>query len=152
MRTVLFIALLTASPWLHAQATLPAELIGDWWTPGFGARVRIEPCGDAVCGRVVWVWDMAPDIVDKAPLIGRQVVEGMRLQSNGRWSGGRLYNPEDGRHYQGTLQLRSAENLLVEGCVLVLCRKQVWRRVDAAGCPAAPQRSGNRSSAPRETE
>lgn len=46
----------------HAQGAL-----GDWWTPGFNARVRIEPCGDAVCGRIVWLWDeTAKDSADKS--------------------------------------------------------------------------------------
>jgi uncharacterized protein (DUF2147 family) len=135
MKALLFAGLLVLP--LVALADAPAELLGDWWTPGFGARVRIEPCGDAVCGRIVWVWDTAPDIADKTPLIGRKVVEGMRPQGSGRWSAGQLYNPEDGRHYQGSLHLRSAENLVLEGCVLLFCQKQVWRRADPAGCPAA---------------
>lgn len=134
MKAAAFVVLLLASPWLHAEPG--PELLGDWWTPGLGARVRMEPCGDAVCGRIVWVWDLAPDIADKAPLIGRNVIDGMRLQPSGRWGGGRLYNPEDGRHYQGTLQLRSVENLVVEGCVLMFYQKQVWRRVDGSGCLA----------------
>lgn len=135
MRAVILAAWLLA-PVLSAAQPAP-ELFGEWWTPGFGARVRIEPCGDAVCGRIVWAWDTAPDIADKSPLVGRQVVELMRPQAGGRWGGGRLYNPEDGRHYQGSLHLRSAENLLVEGCVLMICRKQVWRRVDDSRCPPA---------------
>jgi uncharacterized protein (DUF2147 family) len=143
MKAALFITLLAASPWLHAAPT--PELLGDWWTPGFGARVRIEPCGDALCGRIVWVWDIAPDIADQAPLVGRQVIDGMRLQASGHWSGGRLYNPEDGRNYKGSLQLRSAENLLVEGCLLMLCQKQVWRRADTASCPPAGPPAGNSS-------
>jgi uncharacterized protein (DUF2147 family) len=135
MRAAGVLVLLTVVTGLRAE---PApELLGEWWTPGFGARVRIEACADAVCGRIVWVWDSAPDIADKSPLLGRKVVDGMRPQAAGRWSGGRLYNPEDGRHYQGSMQLRSAENLLVEGCVLMLCQKQVWRRVEPGVCPPA---------------
>jgi len=120
----------------------PAALLGEWWTPGFNARVRIEPCGDAVCGHIVWAWDDTPaDIVDKAPLVGRKVVEGMRAEGASRWAGGRLYNPEDGRDYRGSLQLQSESRLLLEGCVLFVCRQQIWRRVDAARCPpvAAPR-------------
>lgn len=134
MRAAVIAAMLLAPIGVQAQAA--PELAGDWWTPGFGARVRIEPCGDTICGRIVWVWDTEPDIVDRTPLVGRKVIDGMRPVGSSRWSSGRLYNPEDGRHYQGSLHLRSAENLIVEGCVLLLCKKQVWRRADAAACLA----------------
>jgi uncharacterized protein (DUF2147 family) len=132
-------AALLAMPALPAQtaeAAGPDTLIGDWWTPGFGARVRIEPCGDAACGRIVWVWDEKPkDIADKSPLVGRKVITGMRSEDGARWSGGNLYNPEDGRDYKGTLHLQSPTRLVVDGCVLFVCKQQVWRRADAARCP-----------------
>ena len=139
MRLVLVAATLLTAPRLQAQAVQaakPPALLGEWWTPGFGARVRIEPCGDAVCGRIVWVWDEAPpDIADKSPLVGRKVIEDMRPEEAARWSGGRLYNPEDGRDYKGSLHLQSPMRLVVDGCVLFVCKQQVWRRVDAGRCP-----------------
>lgn len=121
-----------------AAAEPPRDLQGEWWTPGFNARVRIEACGeDAVCGRIVWLWNDKPEgIVDKSPLLGKPVIERMRAGEPGHWSGGRLYNPEDGRDYKGTLQLRSPSTLVVSGCVLFICQTQVWRRADPARCPA----------------
>jgi len=114
----------------------PNTITGEWWTPGFNARVRIEPCGDAVCGRIVWLWDDTPKgIVDKAPLIGRTVIDRMVEAEGNQWRGGRLYNPEDGRDYKGSLQLRSPTRLVVDGCVLFVCQTQVWRRADVERCP-----------------
>jgi uncharacterized protein (DUF2147 family) len=134
MRAALLALLLTGS----AFAAEPhRDLQGEWWTPGFNARVRIEACGeDAVCGRIVWLWDDKPQgITDKTPLLGKPVIERMRAGEPGHWSGGRLYNPEDGRDYKGTLQLRSASTLVVSGCVLFICQTQVWRRAEPARCP-----------------
>jgi len=133
MRALLLLAAVTTS----AVADPGRDLLGEWWTPGFQARVRIEPCGnDAVCGRIVWLWDDKPQgIADKSPLIGKTVIEQMRLTQPERWTGGRLYNPEDGRDYKGSLQLRSPSTLVVDGCVLFLCQTQLWRRADAARCP-----------------
>jgi uncharacterized protein (DUF2147 family) len=134
MKPALCAALLLAAASASAQPS--AALLGDWWTPGFAARVRIEPCGDAVCGRIVWVWDDSPqDIVDKSPLIGRRVIDGMRASVAGRWDGGRMYNPEDGRDYKGHLHLQSSTRLSVEGCVLFICKQQIWRRADMSRCP-----------------
>lgn len=127
------IALLGALP-AWSQGSGSADLLGEWWTPGFGARVLIAPCGDAVCGRIAWVWDEAANIADKSPLVGRTVIEGMLAAGQGRWGAGKLYNPEDGYHYRGSLHLRSPTTLVVEGCILMICRKQVWRRAGAAKC------------------
>lgn len=136
----LLAALATALPTgqVGAAAPSPRDLLGEWWTPGFGARVRLEPCGDdLVCGRIVWLWDeAAKGAADKGPLVGRTVVERMRMTRPGRWSEGRLHNPEDGRDYTGSLTLRSPSTLVVDGCVLFVCQTQVWRRVDAGRCPA----------------
>jgi uncharacterized protein (DUF2147 family) len=52
-----------------------------------------------------------------------------------QWTGGRLYNPEDGRDYKGSLQLRSDSTLVVSGCALFICQTQVWRRADPTRCP-----------------
>ena len=127
-----------ALAWTAAPAAEPGrDVQGEWWTPGFNARVRIEACGDgAVCGRIAWLWDDKPHgISDKTPLLGKGVIDQMRASEPGRWTGGRLYNPEDGRDYKGSLQLRSESILVVSGCVLFVCQTQVWRRADALACP-----------------
>ena len=117
-------------------ATAATTINGDWWTPGFNARVRIAPCGDALCGHIGWVWDGTPkDIADKSPLVGRKVSEGMVPESPARWSSGRLYNPEDGRDYKGSLMLAATNRLLVDDCVRFICKSQVWRRADSERCP-----------------
>ncbi len=133
MRSALLGLLLVSAA--HA-ASEPETIVGEWWTPGFNARGRIEACGEAMCGRIVWLWDEAPkDIADKNSLIGRVVIDGMKSTQAGRWSGGRLYNPEDGRDYKGSISLRSPGQLVVDGCVLFLCQTQVWRRADASRSP-----------------
>jgi uncharacterized protein (DUF2147 family) len=127
-----------ALAWTAAPAAGPGtDVQGDWWTPGFNARVRIEACGDGtVCGRIAWLWDDKPEgIADKTPLLGKRVIDQMRLTEPGRWMGGRLYNPEDGRDYKGSLHLRSDSTLVVSGCVLFVCQTQVWRRADPVRCP-----------------
>ena len=67
--------------------------------------------------------------------VGKLVIEQMKLTEPRQWTGGRLYNPEDGRDYKGSLQLRSDSTLVVSGCVLFVCQTQVWRRADTARCP-----------------
>ena len=119
-----------------ASAQPLGGIVGEWWTPGFNARVRIERCGDAVCGRIVWLWDETPKgVADKSPLLGRLVIDRMQPAEAGVWRGGRLYNPEDGRDYKGSLALPAPDRLVVDGCVLVFCQTQIWRRADPSRCP-----------------
>ncbi len=120
-------------------AAAGTEVHGEWWTPGFAARVRIEDCAGALCGRIVWLWDEAARAADGRPLVGRQVIDAMRADAPARWSGGQLHNPEDGRSYSGTLLLEAPHRLVVRGCIAFLCRSQVWRRFDAARSPPVGQ-------------
>lgn len=141
------VAVVLALIGLSATAAPPPEpvpsLIGEWWTPGFNALVRIEPCGDAVCGRIVWLWDEAPTgIADKGELVGKLIIDRMTPQSAGRWAGGRLYNPEDGRDYRGSLHLQAPGRLVIDGCALFLCRQQVWRRADPSRFPPVTSSGG----------
>ncbi len=122
------------------------SVFDDWWTPGFNARIRVERCGDKLCGTIVWTWDEQPqNIVDTQPLIGRQIILDMRQEGATRWSGGRIYNPEDGRNYEASMTLASPNTLRVEGCVLFLCKTQLWRRVEPALCPPVSARDGRAS-------
>lgn len=129
-------ALALISITIGAPAAASPGVHGEWWTPGFNARVRLEACGDKLCGTIVWVWDEIPkDIAESRPLVGLPIIVDMRPDGAARWNAGRIYNPEDGRHYAGSITLRSTHNLLVEGCVLFICKSQVWRRADGQRCP-----------------
>lgn len=127
-----------------AAAQPRADIAGRWATQGFGSLVAFEPCaGDpgAWCGRIVWLWAPAddsgrprrdlrnPDAAQRRrPLVGVQIVEGLREVSPGVWSQGRVYNPDDGRTYTGSVLLRG-RTLELRGCALkVVCETQVWRR------------------------
>jgi uncharacterized protein (DUF2147 family) len=94
--------------------------------------VAIAPCGDALCGRVVWTWD--PRVV----AVGRVVLRDLRSDGNGGWSRGRAFNPDDGNDYAASLKLLDPDRLVVEGCLAFLCREQVWLRVGSPPVVPAP--------------
>lgn len=137
--------------WLPAAHT--QTLQDEWWTPGFSARVKLAPCADKgadksddkLCGNIVWAWDDTPTgAADKRPLVGQRIIIGMKAdkapsdktasEKNSGYSGD-IYNPEDGHTYKATMRLKSANTLVVAGCVLFICREQVWRRHDSLKTP-----------------
>jgi uncharacterized protein (DUF2147 family) len=122
----------------------PQALAGRWATPGLGSVAELRSCdSDAakLCGRIVWLWqelDEAgrsrtdaknPDpAARRRPLLGVEIVTGLRELSPGVWGGAELYNPDDGRRYTGAIRLRGSQ-LQLRGCALrVFCQTQIWRR------------------------
>lgn len=119
------------------------DLAGRWATEGFGSIVEFRPCAGAageMCGRIVWLWAAAPGgrarldqrnpdgSLKGRPLVGIEIVSGLRQTAPGVWTDGRLYNPDDGRTYGGTIRVRDGQ-LELRGCAIsVVCRNQTWRR------------------------
>jgi uncharacterized protein (DUF2147 family) len=45
-----------------------------------------------------------------------------------RWKG-QLYNSEEGKTYTGYIEVKSKDEVKLEGCVLgILCKSRIWRR------------------------
>ncbi len=134
-----FVALLVAFAGAASAQTSP---LGDWLTAGASAVVKIAPCASGegtLCGRIVWLWDPATatdtrnsdPALRSRPLVGLDMLSGFRPGAAGEWTGGRIYNPEDGNTYSATLKQRDGTTMEVRGCVLIVCRSQLWRRTSA---------------------
>jgi uncharacterized protein (DUF2147 family) len=115
-----------------------AEPTGTWLTKDRDARVTIAPCGQALCGRVVWLKDGVPT-TDKfnqdparrsRPLMGLEILSNMkRAGTEAKWSG-QLYHPESGKTYRSNMKLISPNSLVVEGCVSFYCQPETWTRAN----------------------
>jgi len=117
------------------------DILGVWQAQSRGARVRIDPCGEGVCGTVLYAVPaksnpLLLDVNNKDPALrGRRMVGATLITgfTGGpvKWTGGRLYNPGDGNFYHGSLTLLDEDHLQVKGCALIiLCKSQTWTRVD----------------------
>jgi len=118
------------------------DVAGVWEVEDGDIHVEIWPCGESLCGDIVWL--KAPlgrggqpqiDAVNEdrrlreRPLLGVELLEGFRRTAANRWEGGRIYNPRDGQTYRVDVEVLSADRLKVRGCQLVFCGEELWRRV-----------------------
>jgi len=95
----------------------PPSPVGVWLTQKRESRVRIELCGQALCGFV----DGKPD---------KKVLINMQPQGN-RWSG-KINDLRSGGTYMANISLKGASSLRVEGCAFggLFCGGETWTRVE----------------------
>ncbi|HEX8064284.1 MAG TPA: DUF2147 domain-containing protein [Allosphingosinicella sp.] len=125
-----------------AAGAASPDVRGLWTTP-VGATVELAPCGANLCGKLVSSPGIRanPAATDRnnknAALRGRKlkgltIVWGFKPSAGG-WSGGRIYNPGDGKIYSGSIDPAAGGMLKVKGCVASLmginfCGLQQWKR------------------------
>ena len=137
-------ALAVASLIGGGAAADPGALAGLWLTENGDSKIRISPCGKTFCGTVVWAKtngldEHNPDpALRKRSIIGMPLTRDMKPDRDGGWSGS-IYNPQNGKTYAVTMQVKGGKELEVEGCVLgVLCGSDTWSRLPEETASAAP--------------
>ena len=126
------------------NAAAAAEVSGVWSTAGARAQVRIAPCGNELCGSIVALTqpndpETGRPRTDKnnadparrnRPLVGVQVLLGMKPDGQSKWTG-RIYDAQNGKTVSGSISLNGARSLKLEGCALggMICRSQAWTRI-----------------------
>jgi uncharacterized protein (DUF2147 family) len=125
---------------LRAAAEPVASPIGHWVNPAESVIVEISTCGDdLLCGHVRWASiKAASDARAKGtePLTGTQLLLGFAPAGPGRWRG-RLFVPDLRKTSHAELRVIDDQQLKVVGCAAVglICKSQIWRRVDPATVP-----------------
>jgi len=118
------------------------SVFGLWKTPEDGGSVvRLDPCGDSLCGRIVTsprlrAYPDQRDVLNKDPALrGRPLKDllflKLRALGSGRWGDGWAYNPKDGGTYHGSMELKADGGLRLTGCVVApFCKTQTWTRAN----------------------
>ena len=138
---VLAAGLVLAAPAAFAEGELD-RFKGIWLTPEKDSEVEIYGCGEAqLCARIISLveplnedGDPKLDIFNEdesmrsRPMLGLEFVFGFDIDPNvdGRWSGGRVYNPRDGKTYKGTLTLKDTNTIKLRGYVGVPLFFLLW--------------------------
>ena len=129
---------------LLASASGAQPLSGTWLTEDGSSRVRFEACGSNICGQIVWLKEPNDPATGKAwldkfnpqanlkhrPLLGLTLLSELGQINNGKYEG-KIYNPLDGRTYNGKLTPEGESKLKLKGCALagLLCQSEIWTRV-----------------------
>ena len=129
-----------------ATGASAAEVDGLWQGPIRHVVVRVEACGEGICGYIVTSDGIKlnpdlPDAKNKDPKLRSRPVKGLALFYDlkggpSKWSGGHIYNPDDGYTYAGSVELKDHDKLVLKGCVLgFVCKSQQWVRIAAEPAP-----------------
>ncbi len=118
-----FAAVLFATSPAFAQQI--ADLTGVWLRDDGNARIKIAPCGSAICATNMWIGDTSQG---EEP--GDRLVMSLEPQPAGTLAG-TAYDKKRDRTYTITLKLAD-DSLVTRGCVLggILCRDVGWTPVN----------------------
>jgi uncharacterized protein (DUF2147 family) len=137
----LFSGLTAAS---HAAAPLGVQ--GVWIDAKGEGAVEIAPCGEKLCGKIVWVKDPndknGKPLVDlfnpepakkKRPICGLPIIGGLIRQPDGSWDTGWIYDPNDGKSYDLEVTAKSADRIQIKGYMGMkfLNETFIWTRAPA---------------------
>jgi len=124
---------------------LAADVVGRWRTIDdetgqAKSIVEIERSTDGVySGKIVELFNPSrPDpTCDKCSddrkgqrIIGMEIIRGMRANGVDAYSAGTILKPDEGKVYRSKMKLiENGRRLEVSGCVLFICRSQIWERI-----------------------
>jgi len=133
-----FAALALTSLWIASAFADPTGL----WLDKDGWTIRIQPCGVDLCAVIVSVKPLLDAATGRPPtdrnnadaskrsrpLVGVEVLSGMRPNGANKWSG-QLYDPDRGQTLSGNLLELNQDTIRIEGCLLMLCGGEELHRV-----------------------
>jgi len=130
--------------WLAAGPALAANVLEGDWMASDTTRVRIAPCRGQpaqLCGTIAWLANPNgpegqplrdinnPDPALRGrPLLGMLFIRDFQRAADGRWEGGKIYQPKTGKTFNSKMQLNPDGTLKLEGCVAIFCQAQTWKR------------------------
>jgi uncharacterized protein (DUF2147 family) len=136
--TLLALLGLSLAPAALSADDQAAQILGNWLTEPRDGIILISLASDgSYQGRIVGGNDPHrldqhnPDQARRSQtLLGQTILQGMKYDGQGKWSGGSIYDPDSGRTYKCRLERLDQDRLQVRGFIgfSLLGRSQVWTR------------------------
>jgi uncharacterized protein (DUF2147 family) len=143
MKTTAGVLLVLAFAFISRGQTGNADaILGEWVTTNGKARVEIFRRGGEYCGKINWlrepekegkpvVDDKNPDERLRAqPVLGLEILHGFSFDGENLWTGGRIYDPENGNDYSARMTMTDSVTVELRGYVLLpmFGRTETWKR------------------------
>lgn len=122
----------------HAQSVIGTWKTMDDKTGNVKSHVTISNIDGKLTGKVVKLInpkgynciECKGDKKDQ-PIIGMEILWGLSSDGIGKWSGGKIMDPENGKTYKCNIQLKDDHELNVRGYIgfSLLGRTQTWQRL-----------------------
>jgi uncharacterized protein (DUF2147 family) len=111
-----------------------ADVTGTWIDHTEQGAVEIQPCGERMCGRVIWLQKPNHKSRNGHPICGTQILGDLHRRPNNVWEGGWIYNPEEEERFSAEIRLKNENTLLVTGYIGFkwLGETFTWRRAPNA--------------------
>ena len=127
---------------ISASAQTVDKALGVWADEDRKSNIEIAPCGNALCGHIVWLKEPLnengqpktdvnnPNAGERnRPIMGMRIIKDLQPHEGNKQLKGLVYNAEDGKVYDFYLTPKET-TMEVEGCfALFLCGSQTWSRV-----------------------
>ncbi len=140
---ILMTLLLSLAQLTYSQS---ARIEGLWLTEEGQSQIEIfQKAGNSFYGRIVWLDEPLDDngrpkldkensdrALRRRPIMGLEILEGFSYDvSRDEWSGGTIYDPENGRTYSAYIRLEGRNTLRLRGYVMgmrFMGRTTEWTR------------------------
>ena len=114
------------------------------WDAG-ETNVEIYACGDELCGRIAELdepldengnpkldTNNPKEALQSRPILGMDLIAGFSPTGEGKWGGGTIYDPRDGKTYQCAMTLKKDGTLEVRGYVglAIFGKSVIWTRAE----------------------
>jgi uncharacterized protein (DUF2147 family) len=140
-----YLALLLVFLYSSQESDPKEDLFGLWWNTEKDAKVEIYPCGNEICGKIVWLERESKGkdkVLDEnntdrslksRPLMGADVLKGFTFDGEEKWTDGTAYDPKSGKTYTSYLRLKDANTLEIRGYIgtPVLGRTVIWKKAQS---------------------
>jgi uncharacterized protein (DUF2147 family) len=116
------------------------RILGVWLTEGRDSKVEISRQGETYSGKVVWLAQPehggapvrdgknANPALRNRPIMELEILSGFVRDASGRWRGGQVYSPRQGRSYPAELALAGDDRLEITVRAGILSKQVVWTR------------------------
>jgi uncharacterized protein (DUF2147 family) len=121
----------------------PDDILGVWLNGSGKGQIQIYKQNGKYYGKIIWLRDPKdPEGVLKVdkrnpkeelrtrPIVGLVILRDFKFEDDD-WSGGKIYNPSDGKDYKSILKLQNAQTLSVRGYIgfSFIGKTDIWQRV-----------------------